>query len=110
MDPDQTQASGVRRSVADPQRPGRYLLEVTWRDGHVGRYPWAYVRAICPCANCRPTTSANLQNKQYETAADEPSVRIVNLQHVGHYALGITFEDAHQSIVPWEYLREKELR
>ena len=34
---------------------GQYALTIEWQDGHhYGIYNWHYLRALCPCAECRP--------------------------------------------------------
>lgn len=34
---------------------GHYAISLQWEDGHrFGIYSWAYLRALCPCARCRP--------------------------------------------------------
>lgn len=36
------------------QGVGAYALNVVWEDGHAyGIYNWNYLRALCPCAECR---------------------------------------------------------
>lgn len=33
---------------------GKYALRFSWNDNHdLGIYSWAYLREICPCAECR---------------------------------------------------------
>ncbi|OGO64912.1 MAG: hypothetical protein A2030_03740 [Chloroflexi bacterium RBG_19FT_COMBO_50_10] len=33
---------------------GAYALTIHWEDGHTfGIYNWNYLRALCPCAECR---------------------------------------------------------
>jgi DUF971 family protein len=33
---------------------GSYALTIEWEDGHhYGIYNWQYLRAICPCSDCR---------------------------------------------------------
>jgi DUF971 family protein len=33
---------------------GKYALRFAWNDNHdLGIYSWAYLREICPCAECR---------------------------------------------------------
>ena len=33
---------------------GSYALRLRWDDGHdAGLYRWTYLRALCPCADCR---------------------------------------------------------
>lgn len=34
---------------------GSYAISIVWEDGHdYGLYNWAYLRALCPCEQCRP--------------------------------------------------------
>jgi ATP-binding protein involved in chromosome partitioning len=34
---------------------GRYAIQIAWSDGHEsGIYPFRRLRALCPCAACRP--------------------------------------------------------
>jgi DUF971 family protein len=34
---------------------GAYALSIVWEDGHdYGIYNWHYLRALCPCQECRP--------------------------------------------------------
>ena len=34
---------------------GRYAIQIDWSDGHTtGIYPFARLRALCPCARCAP--------------------------------------------------------
>lgn len=34
---------------------GSYAISFEWEDGHhFGIYNWAYLRKLCPCAECRP--------------------------------------------------------
>ena len=36
---------------------GSYALTIQWEDGHhFGIYNWPYLRALCPCAECRQET------------------------------------------------------
>ena len=33
---------------------GSYAISIEWEDGHnFGIYTWHYLRALCPCAECR---------------------------------------------------------
>ena len=33
---------------------GSYALTIEWEDGHhYGIYNWHYLRALCPCTDCR---------------------------------------------------------
>jgi DUF971 family protein len=35
---------------------GSYAIKIYWNDGHSsGIYSWDYLRALCPCAECKST-------------------------------------------------------
>ena len=35
---------------------GSYALNISWKDGHnFGIFTWNYLRAMCPCEECRKT-------------------------------------------------------
>jgi len=37
---------------------GSYALTIAWEDGHqYGIYRWDYLRALCPCPECRQAFS-----------------------------------------------------
>lgn len=94
----------VKRAGDDPAHPGRFRVCVTWSDGSESRYPWAYLRAICPCAECRGQISTRVE-ANLDPGPDAPATRVASLSNVGRYALGLAFEDGHQAILPWETLR-----
>src|SRR5262245_43520557 len=95
----------AKRAAPDPSRPGRFALEVRWSDGKVSRFPWGYLRDLCPCAQCRPELVEKVQKDAGADAADAPPRQVAQLQHVGNYALGVRWVDGHESILPWDYLR-----
>ena len=36
---------------------GSYAIKIYWNDGHSsGIYSWDYLRALCPCAECKSTS------------------------------------------------------
>ena len=40
--------------IANVVATGSYALTLVWEDGHdYGIYNWHYLRALCPCAECR---------------------------------------------------------
>lgn len=42
-------------AVVGAELVGRYALRLDWADGHsTGIYPFAALRAACPCAQCNP--------------------------------------------------------
>jgi DUF971 family protein len=35
---------------------GKYAIKFNWNDGHdLGIYSWAFLREVCPCAECKAT-------------------------------------------------------
>ncbi len=40
--------------IRDVKAVGSYALTIVWEDGHdYGIYNWHYLRALCPCLECR---------------------------------------------------------
>ena len=78
------------------ERVGDSALKVRWSDGHESIYPWAVLRAACPCAACRES----------EIAGTDPLIRPLDIQPVGRYAMAIRWSDGHTTgIFSHEYLR-----
>ena len=81
---------------ADPNRPaavslvGRYALGVTWQDGHGSIYPFAMLRAACPCGACPPAPAAWPTEIRREAGA-----------------LRIAWQDGHDSMLPYADLRRQ---
>jgi len=85
-------------------------LRLEWNDGHGSLYPFAVLRAACPCAECRgghANMSAEPDPRVFETLLEEvPATRIRNIEAVGSYAITIEWEDGHHyGIYNWDYLR-----
>lgn len=85
-------------------------LTITWDDEHTSIYPFALLRAACPCAECR----GGHENMRSEpdpdvfsvALEDTPATRLRNLEAVGSYAITIEWEDGHHfGIYNWNYLR-----
>jgi DUF971 family protein len=50
---------------------GRYAVSVQWSDGHdTGIYSYRTLRALCPCAQCRPTDVARNEGVSTSATAD----------------------------------------
>ena len=83
----------------DPERVeriGETALKILWNDGHESLYPWSLLRASCPCAVCREGTPPK----------PNPSVKPLDLNPVGRYAMTIRWNDGHTTgIFSYEYLR-----
>ena len=98
---------------------GHSAVQIKWADGHVSRYPSEYLRAICPCAECRgthdnppispkPASSKKLQMHSPQ-AADKARKRITPLKAfpVGNYGIGFKWADGHQDgLYTFKMLRE----
>lgn len=84
----------VRRDAGDG------VMRVSWSDGHVGGYPWTYLRGWCPCATCQGHSG----DKRY-IHTDNP--QLAGISVVGKYALSLVWADGHDSgIYSYRYLRE----
>ena len=79
-------------------------LDVNWQDGHASAYDGAYLRWVCPCANCRGHYPGQVPEVKWEGIQD---VRIADVKPVGSYAIQITFSDGHGTgIYSFDHLRE----
>ncbi|MBI3615456.1 MAG: DUF971 domain-containing protein [Candidatus Omnitrophica bacterium] len=78
------------------ERLGETALKIRWIDGHESLYSWSYLRASCPCAACREGIPSR----------PDSSVKPLELQPVGRYALSIRWSDGHTTgIYSHELLR-----
>jgi len=96
-------------------------VEIVWDDGHRSIYPVNRLRDICPCATCRETIAKAgqepLVKHEPKAQAGKPrrglpmfkaeKYQLANMTYVGRYALGVTWQDKHQSIYPWAMLSEE---
>ena len=84
------------------------ILEITWMDNQVCKYPLPELREACPCVECRG-------GHQYMTPEYDPddilaltparSYKVENLELVGNYALQPIWDDGHSTgLYTWEYL------
>jgi DUF971 family protein len=81
-------------------------LEVRWGDEHASVYPLKYLRAECPCANCRAERDAARANP-FHVIKTTPSAKVMDIEAVGRYALRFAWGDGHDTgIYTFEYLRE----
>jgi DUF971 family protein len=86
---------------------GQRQLVLTWSDGKECRYPFAGLRAICPCAGCQGghENMGRPADKELLYSAEDPELTMESLAAVGSYALGIEWSDGHsQGIYTWTYL------
>ena len=95
-------------------------LEIDWADGHRCVYTVAYLRSMCPCAQCKLVREGRDPHQLSPAGppAKKPLLTIlpgnyaqplaaVSAEMVGNYALRIDWSDAHGSgIYSFQYLRE----
>jgi DUF971 family protein len=80
----------------------RKELRISWNDGHESMYSFEFLRANCPCAECK-TTRENPDPLRFLPALD---TNVESAQLVGNYALNIIWGDGHRyGIYSWELLR-----
>ncbi|MFN2136507.1 MAG: DUF971 domain-containing protein [Candidatus Promineifilaceae bacterium] len=83
------------------------VLIITWSDGRECRYPFAGLRAVCPCAECQGghENMGKPADKAVLYGTEDPDLTMKNINAVGSYALGIEWSDGHwQGIYTWQYL------
>ena len=75
------------------------LVRITWDDGHVSEYPFAYLRGWCPCAGCQ----GHGNEPRYIHA---PNSDLMRIGVVGKYALSVAWGDGHDTgIYSYRHLR-----
>lgn len=87
-------------------------IRITWSDGHQGIYPFIHLRKSCPCAECREIRHQNQAKKGgglrilSGPVPTAQNLALVDLFPVGSYALGMHWNDGHQTgIYPFDFLR-----
>jgi DUF971 family protein len=81
-------------------------LSILWDDKHTSVISLHTLRDCCPCAGCQGETVL-LKTYKPEPKPQLPNMyNLIGIQQVGHYAIQITWGDAHSTgIYTWEYLR-----
>jgi DUF971 family protein len=84
------------------------LLTITWADDHESRYPFAGLRAICPCVECKGGHAHMGGPPDPQLVRDaEGDVNLERVEAVGAYALQFFWSDHHNTgIYTWSYLRD----
>ena len=86
-------------------------LKVEWKDGHVSRYPLAFLRKRCPCASCRierekPEPQTTTRSRNVLPASISRATEFADARIVGNYAIQIEWADGHRTgIYDFRYLR-----
>jgi DUF971 family protein len=85
---------------------GSNSVVVSWSDGHLSAYPYAYLRGKCPCATCEELgPPAGKPPSQLPILGQKP-LAPERAELVGRYALQIFWSDGHSSgIYSFDYLR-----
>ena len=96
------------KRIAVTKSEGKLLIE--WDNGMDCEYSLSYLRAECPCAECRGTHEADDQaepKSMFELPIVNPTATILDrIEKVGNYAIQLCWEDGHtHGIYSWDYLR-----
>jgi DUF971 family protein len=88
-------------------------VEITWSDGHASRFPFPYLRDLCPCALCNDERDKKKRIEGSPSSASavlpmfKPRVTAKGAKAMGNYAIQIEFSDGHTTgIYSFEHLRE----
>jgi DUF971 family protein len=88
-------------------------VEIDWKDGHLSRWNFVWLRNACPCATCHEEREQSGRQPgepkpkpQTLLVMYEAPVKPLEVTPVGKYALKFKWSDGHESgIYSWEYLR-----
>lgn len=85
------------------------VLQITWRDGAVCRYPLGQLREACPCVECRgghAFMGREFDPKDILVLTPKRSYGITELNYVGNYAIQPVWDDGHHTgLYTWDFLR-----
>ncbi len=84
-------------------------ITITWDDEHVSEYPFAGLRAVCPCVSCKGGHSHMGQppDPRIVREGSEYKMELEKVVAVGSYALQFFWGDGHNTgIYTWEMLRQ----
>jgi len=96
------------KRIAVIQSEGKLLIE--WDDGPDCEYSLSYLRAECPCAECRGDHGAESQTEpkvMFELPiVNASSTALDRIEKVGNYAIQLFWKDGHShGIYSWDHLR-----
>ena len=87
-------------------------LKIDWSDGHRSAYAVPYLRDECPCASCTGAHGTEPQKSNYSAPPSpfqmfQPTLKMLTVEEVGHYAIRIQWSDGHGSgIYSFDHLRK----
>ena len=74
------------------ERAGHEELHIRWDDGRLSRLQNRQLRLQCPCAGCVDEMSGV---RTLDPESIPPEIWPTSIELVGHYAIHITWSDAH---------------
>lgn len=88
-------------------------IKIDWMGGHHSQYSLAYLRDECPCASCTGAHGTTPQKTSYSAPQSAnpfqmytPTLRMLNVEQVGGYAIRIDWSDGHNTgIYSFDHLR-----
>jgi DUF971 family protein len=98
----------IRPTNITADRNKRELI-IEWNDGKECSYPFAGLRAVCPCAECQGghDNMGRPADKHLLRTAENPELNMDKVEPVGTYAITILWSDGHwQGIYTWQYLHD----
>ena len=81
-------------------------LFIRWDNESESEIGLKKLRKLCPCATC--LAERDKQSKTYIPILNDNQVKIVSINQVGSYAIGITWKDGHNTGI-YEYAFLKKL-
>jgi len=79
------------------------ILEVSWPEGRVERFPYHQLRSECPCAACRNEWTGE---RMLDPKSIRPDLKLEGMENIGTYAIQLAWNDGHSSgLFTWETLR-----
>jgi len=89
-------------------------VEIEWKDGHLSRYTFPFLRDACPCALCDDEREKSGRepgqsplSKPGELPIFKAAAKPFSAEPVGKYALKFKWNDGHElGIYSWYWLRE----
>jgi len=100
-------SEAVPTEIALDRAGGRVVIR--WKDGHQSIYPFALLRAKCPCARCvhrELSVDNDDELPVLPSGVMAKSLNVRDIHLVGHYAVQLEWEDGHNTgIYSFELLR-----
>lgn len=85
------------------------VVNISWSDGSICELPFAGLRAICPCVECRGGHSQMGQPPDLDVlhSTQDDNLSLEEVTAVGSYAIQFMWSDGHYTgIYTWEFLKQ----